>query len=68
MQVSWAKGSKKVHLGPQDVQVPPVPVPESCGQPASLWLRFTGDPKEWPGKRGRHCKQPSTGYTHRQAC
>lgn len=48
-QVSWAKGSKKAALGGDDIRLPSLQAPDAVGQPVPFWVRFVGDPKEWPG-------------------
>jgi hypothetical protein len=48
-QVSWAKGSKKAVLGGDDIRLPSLQAPDAVGQAVPFWVRFVGDPKEWPG-------------------
>ncbi|KAF8056436.1 SMCHD1 [Scenedesmus sp. PABB004] len=49
MQVSWAKGAKKALLGGDDIRLPPLQAPDAVGPAVPFWVRFIGDPKEWPG-------------------
>jgi hypothetical protein len=49
-QVSWAKGSKKAVLGGDDIRLPSLQAPDAVGQAVPFWVRFVGDPKEWPGR------------------
>lgn len=50
--MSWAKGSKKAVLGGDDIRLPSLQAPDAAGQPVPYWVRFIGDPKDWPGKLG----------------
>jgi hypothetical protein len=54
-QVSWAKGSKKAVLGGDDIRLPSLLAPDAVGQAVPFWVRFVGDPKEWPGAHGLTC-------------
>lgn len=50
MQASWLKGSKAAVLGGTDIKLPPLNAPDAVGEPGAFWVRFIGDPKEWPGE------------------
>lgn len=63
MQVSWVKGSKSAVLGGNDIKLPALNAPDTVGEAQSFWVRFIGDPKEWPGERWNHSQQPHASCT-----
>ena len=64
MQVSWAKGGRRVVLGGEDVRLPPLQAPDAVGAPHPFWVRFIGDPKEWPGELGCTLKRLAACHVH----
>lgn len=46
------KGSKSAVLGGTDIKLPALSAPDAVGDPQPFWVRFIGDPKEWPGAAG----------------
>lgn len=44
------KGSKSAVLGGTDIKLPALNAQDAVGEPQPFWVRFIGDPKEWPGE------------------
>lgn len=52
------KGAKVATLGGTDIKLPGLNAPDAVGAAQSFWVRFIGDPKEWPGEGSTHYKLP----------
>jgi hypothetical protein len=40
-------------LGGNDIKLPALNAPDAVGEAQAFWVRFIGDPKEWPGGSAR---------------